>query len=118
MPIYVYRCPQCGREAEEIRRVSEADAAPPRCFGDRLVPPPYGTSMVRVPQAASFGFKTRGGNFASFSPSHGPVTRGNRRPRTISRGNGLGGHRPPASPKRDPEFRERIVKMIGEKVSP
>ncbi len=119
MPIYAYRCEECGAEAEEVRRLSEFDAPGPTCKGgsfsaeDSHAP----RVMARAPTAASFGFKTKGGNFAWFSPSHGAVTRGNRRPKTISTGHGLGGHRPRASPKNDPEFRKQVVQMIEQKGS-
>jgi hypothetical protein len=113
VPIYVYRCPACGREAEELRRVSECGEAGPTCKGgainDEASHAPV--AMPRAPTTASFGFKTKGGNFASFSPSHGPVTRGNRRPKTVSRGAGLGGRRPPPSPKNDPEFRAQLAEF-------
>jgi putative FmdB family regulatory protein len=33
MPLYVYRCPKCGREAEEQRSIEERDVGPkcPTC---------------------------------------------------------------------------------------
>ncbi len=116
MPIYVYRCPECGAEAEEIRRIADMDAPAPTCKGG-----PYSSEdshapalMARAPTTASFGFKTRGGNFAWFSGSRGSATRGNRRPKTISRGAGLGGRRAPPSPKNDPEFRAQVVRAISQ----
>lgn len=87
MPIYAYRCEHCNAETEEVRMLSEVYDRGPRC------PCSDGAVMTRVPSAASFGFKTKGGNFASFSGAHGPVTKGNRRPKTIRKGQGLGGHR-------------------------
>lgn len=105
MPIYVYRCPECKRQIEAIETVAEG--ALPHVFCACDVP------AMRVPQAASFGIKTRGGNWAAFYGSHGPVTKGNRKPKTISRGNGLGGHRPPPSPHRDPAMRRQVLDMYG-----
>ncbi len=105
MPIYIYRCPE-GHEVELIESLAEG-ALPHVCA--------CSAPMSRAPTAASFGFKTAGGNFAWFSGAHGPVTRGNRRPRTISTGHGLGGRRAPPSPKRDPEFRARLVREFAQK---
>lgn len=115
MPIYVYRCPECGAEREEIRKVSEIDEPAPTCKGGEFSDPDAHrpAPMERAPTTASFGFKTAGGNFAWFSPSHGAVTKGNRRPKTISTGHGLGGHRPQASPKNDPDFRAALVRKIS-----
>lgn len=110
MPIYIYRCPGCGAEQEELRSFDDPG---PNCHGwatEAHEP----TRMVRIPAAASFGFKTAGGNFAWFSPSHGAVTKGNRKPKTITTGDGLGGHRPHASPKNNPEFRAALAKKITE----
>jgi putative FmdB family regulatory protein len=35
MPIYVYRCPACGREQEIIRTIAERDVLP-ACHGDLM----------------------------------------------------------------------------------
>jgi putative FmdB family regulatory protein len=83
MPVYTDRCEACGREAEDIRSVS---APQPECCG---------RPTVKVPASASFAFKTKGGNLFNFSPSSGRVTKGNRRPKVITRGIGLGGRRKP-----------------------
>lgn len=67
--------------------VSEVNDPGPQC------PCSDGALMTRVPSAVSFGFMTKGGHFASFSGAAGPVVKGNRRPKTIRRGAGLGGRR-------------------------
>lgn len=87
MPMYVFRCPRCHEEMEALQAFT--DPAPRHC----------GETTNRVPTTASFGFRTLGGNIARFSPSHGPVTKGNRRPATIGHGHGLGGHRGRTPPK-------------------
>lgn len=84
MPIYEYRCAQCGAQSEEIRSISRAeDSGPDHC----------GAPMQRVPSAAGCQFMTAGGNPYNFTPSHGHVTKGNRKPQTIGYGHGLGGHK-------------------------
>lgn len=114
MPIYIYRCPKCDAEVEEIRSFSEFDAPGPTCKGGAFSDPAAHApvTMTRAPTTASIAFATPGGNVASFSSSRGPIARGNRRPKTISTGHGLGGHRPHASPRTDPKFRETIVGMV------
>lgn len=85
MPIYAYRCKSCGTEVEELRSLKDETPPPTHCGGE----------MARILSAASFGFATKAGNIYNFTPSHGRVTRGNRKPKTISRGD-LGGKRPRA----------------------
>lgn len=87
MPIYLERCTVCEHEAEDIRSVSAP--APEHC----------GAPMVKVPQAAGSAFITKGGNWFHHAPSSGSVWKGGGRPKpkTISRGHGLGGRRKPPS---------------------
>ena len=87
MPMYVFRCPRCREEQESLQAF---DDPAPKCCG--------GTTN-RVPTTASFGFRTLGGNIARFSPSHGPVTKGNKKATVIGKGHGLGGHRGRTPPK-------------------
>ena len=96
MPIYAYRCPSCGSEIEELRSLRDETPPPTHCGGE----------TVRIISAASFGFRTAGGNVYGFSPSHGPVTKGNRKPKTIYRSD-LGGRR--AKPKIRPGADGKVV---------
>ena len=52
MPIYVYRCPECGREEERFRKMAQANnhATCPKC----------GIKMARMVGAANFRFKGEG----------------------------------------------------------
>lgn len=50
MPLYVYRCPACHHEVEEMRTVANRDNAPV-CYG--LLDEPS-IPMERVPTAAAF----------------------------------------------------------------
>ena len=70
----------CGDIKEELAK--QGDPAP-LCHGQ----------MQRILSPTSFAFVTKGGNLFNFSPSKGRVTKGNRKPKTITTGDGLGGHR-------------------------
>lgn len=83
MPIYEYQCTKCGEKTEEIITTSNV-AAPVHC----------GEVMQRLASASSFAFRTKGGNLVGFSGSHGSA-KGNKRPREIGRGHGVGGRRKP-----------------------
>jgi hypothetical protein len=85
--MYVFRCTRCREEIEALQAFD--DPAPKHC----------GETTNRVPTTASFGFRTLGGNIARFSPSHGPVMKGNKRPATIGNGHGLGGRKGRTPPK-------------------
>lgn len=84
MPIYEYLCEACGEQTEEIF-TSVKVVTPTHCD----------QPMKRLVSGASFAFKTRGGNLIGFSGSHGPVSKGNKRPKEIGRGHGVGGRRKP-----------------------
>jgi predicted nucleic acid-binding Zn ribbon protein len=86
VPIYEYECPVCNTVKEELAK--QGDPAPLCC-----------TQMTRILSPTSFAFRTLGGNLARFSPSHGPVMKGNKRPVTIGNGHGLGGRRGRTPPK-------------------
>jgi len=80
MPLYEDLCTACGHLQEEIRRVS--DPAPTHC----------GQPMERQLGTAMLGHRTRGGNDI-YSAATSTTTKGNRKPKTIGRGHGLGGRR-------------------------
>lgn len=91
MPLYEFECPVCHAVKEELMKQGEAA---PRCC----------TQMERILSPTSFAFVTKGGNLFNFSPSHGRVTKGNKKQgvKTIGHGHGLGGvrgRRPPTAPK-------------------
>ena len=84
MPIYSFRCNACDAERDEYRSLSDRDL-PADC--------PCGGTMRQVPAVCGMAFITKGGNWMSITPATGHVTKGNRRPRTIGNGHGLGGRR-------------------------
>lgn len=51
--------------------------------------------MVKVPQTAAMAFVTKGGNWMPINDCK--RAKGNTKPKTVSRGNGLGGRRKPPS---------------------
>lgn len=93
MPIYCDFCEQCGHEQEEFRSISAPQ--PEHC----------GRPMVRQLGTFVNAKTTRGGNLI-FDVSNSKW-KGSRKPKTISRGNGLGGRRKPPS----------MAKFIGEKIA-
>jgi putative FmdB family regulatory protein len=99
MPIYVYRCPACSTEVEEIRSITDTSPAPRHC----------GREMNRAPTTASFAFRTAGGNLAGFSPSHGPVTKGNRKPKTITNSMLGRGKRPKRMLRQRPDGKVEVL---------
>jgi len=92
MPLYEYACMNCDRRVEEYRRLSEIDLPAPTCD--------CGSAMKIVPARFGIAFVTRGGNLYRMTPAAGKVTKGNRKPKTVSRGHGLGGRRKPPTIER------------------
>lgn len=83
MPLYAYRC-ECGAEREAVREVAARD--------ERTSCAVCGLPMARVPALIGvIAHNTKGGNLMH-STTTGSTWKGNRKPKTISRGNGLGGH--------------------------
>lgn len=83
MPLYAIKCAACDVMRDVVRCVDERDA-PESCR--------CGGSMARVPALIGvIAHNTKGGNLMH-STTTGSTWKGNRKPRTISRGNGLGGH--------------------------
>ena len=85
MPLYEYECPSCGNRHTAIRPIAECKQ-PARCNK-------CGADMPRVVSTVgAIATVTRGGNWIH-STTTGLSFKGNRRPKTISMKNGLGGRR-------------------------
>lgn len=65
MPLYEYRCENCGEEFEKLVRVSEADLTQPcpNCGASR--------TYKKITAAASFGYASGGGGSLSYGGSCG-----------------------------------------------
>lgn len=81
MPIYEDLCSKCGHSQEEIRSVTAPQ--PEHC----------GQPMVRQLGTFVQCHNTRGGNWMHHAVNRS--LKGNKKRKTISRGNGLGGRRKP-----------------------
>lgn len=86
MPIYVFECGKCGH-SEEGFYSSTAVARPQHCK----------TAMHKVPSIVGSAFITKGGNWFKFNGASGPMLKGNRKPKVIGTGHGLGGRKPKPS---------------------
>ena len=65
MPLYEYRCEECGEDFEKLVRFSEADLtqACPECGGQK--------TYKKITAAASFGYTSGGGGSLSYGGSCG-----------------------------------------------
>ena len=86
MPIFEFQC-ACGHQQEDYL----SSSAPP--------PEHCGKAMQKLPSVAGSAFVTKGGNWYRRTAAQGPVWKGGGRPKpkSIGRGHGLGGRRPPPS---------------------
>jgi len=91
-PVYEYLCDSCGKKLEDYRPVRECDAQGPVCCG---------APSRRILSLAGMALLTKGGNWSHVTPAAGMVTKGNRKPKTIGRGHGLGGRRPPPTIRKE-----------------
>jgi predicted nucleic acid-binding Zn ribbon protein len=90
MPMYNYECSaEPAHRYEQFESLSAHEVT--KAAGFRCAT--CGAPAAQTPQVASSAFVTKGGNLYRFTGANGPVTRGNKKPVTVTRGKGLGGRR-------------------------
>jgi putative FmdB family regulatory protein len=87
MPIFEFQCEKCGAQTEEIFTTTGV-STPAHC----------GTKMKKIPSIVGNAMVTKGGNWFRFNGAHGPVEKGNNKPKTVGKGHGVGGSRPHLRP--------------------
>jgi putative FmdB family regulatory protein len=98
MPLYSFTCDVCGQKEDDLRPVHRRNE-PIYCHcGNRM------ERQLTVPSAVAI--VTAGGNLIH-SVTTSSTWKGNRRPKTIGRGHGLGGRRPPPT----------MAKTMAEKIA-
>jgi hypothetical protein len=86
MPLYVHGCEACGKEREDFMSLS---APAPECCG---------APMKKQPQPAGMAYLSKNGVWLGHSmPGKQWIGGGRPKPKTIGKGHGLGGRRPPPS---------------------
>jgi putative FmdB family regulatory protein len=109
MPLYQYRCPECGAETEEFRALSQFDRAGPQCCTEmtRVIAAPRVIRDIEPYQAMGMDVAT----------GKAPMITGRSEHREYLKRNGyveVGNDRPKSLPSPDPDRNEiaRQVKTV------